>query len=68
MARTDPVLRARSRLANATKAGDPAAITTARRDLTTAKAERAIREALAAPHPPTPEQLGHLAALLVVKK
>lgn len=47
----DPVRKARSRLANASKRrnDDPAKITEARRDLHAAKLQRAIQEALAAP-------------------
>ncbi|WP_298992107.1 hypothetical protein [uncultured Pseudokineococcus sp.] len=63
---TDPVLAARSRVANLHRARerDPGAIAEAKRDLAAAQLERAIRTALAADLPPSPEQRDRLAALL----
>ena len=61
----DPVLSARSRLANAShRGGDPAAVIEARRDLTAAKLERHVREVVATAPPLTDEQRNRLAALL----
>lgn len=64
MPTVDPVIAARSALGNATIAGDPERIAAARRDLTAAKVERAVREAVAAAPPLTEEQKAKIAALL----
>lgn len=63
----DPVRVARGRLASVSRKsrGNPAAIPHARRALTVALLERAIREALAADPPPTADQRHELAALLM---
>lgn len=61
----DPVRVATSRLAIATRWGkDEDTLTAARRDLTEAKLERAIREAVASAPPLTPAQRDRLATLL----
>lgn len=61
---SDPVHHHRSRVAAAVRGRRPADADAARRDLTAALCERAIRQALTAEHPPTPEQRQYLAALL----
>lgn len=62
---SDAVRRARSNLANAHKRdADPVRITEARRALTAAKLERAIRETLAADPAITAERRAELAQLL----
>lgn len=61
----DPVRVARSRVAHATKKGDSVALHEARINLTDAKLERAIQEALAAAPPLTEERRQRLAALLL---
>ncbi|MFF3037573.1 hypothetical protein [Arthrobacter citreus] len=65
----DPVLAARSALGVAcrhTRSGgpDPQRVASARRNLSVARVERAIRQALADELPITPEQREQLAALL----
>lgn len=64
MPKTDPVLRARSRVGNAARAGDAERLADARRDLKTATVERAIQKALADAPRPSAEQRARLAALL----
>lgn len=59
----DSVYAARSAVAVAVRLGRDE--TTARRGLATAKLRRAIVEALASSHAPTPEQRAELAELLV---
>lgn len=61
----DPVRIARSKLANACRKDNPTAVAEARQLLTAAKAERAIREALAASPPITYARRAELAQLLV---
>lgn len=60
----DPVLVARARVANATRRGDATATAAARSELTAAKLERAINEALVATPPLNTEQHTRLASLL----
>lgn len=62
----DPVLSARSHIANASKpgTGNPAAVIEGRRELSAALLERAVRKALAAEPQITVEQLDRIAALL----
>lgn len=64
---TNPVLSARNRLVGLYRFGtpDPVALVAAQRNLTIAKAERAITEVLDAKPALTPEQLSALAAMLV---
>lgn len=67
MPTVDPVISARNRLAGlhvGKNKPDPETVADARRRLTEAKAERAIREAVAAAPPLTDEQRHRLAALL----
>lgn len=68
MATPDPVRSARSRLAYALRRdliqADPSRVPDLRRQLTAAKLERAIREAIAAAPPLTPQQRTELAAIL----
>lgn len=66
---TDPVLTARAALGVASRytakgAPDPDRVAAARRDLTAAKLERAIREAVASAPPLTSAQRDRLATLL----
>lgn len=61
----DPVRMAHSRVATASRKGaDPLALPVAKRDLTAAKLERAIREAIAAAPPLTDDQRTRLGRLL----
>lgn len=60
-----PVLKARSRLAIATRYGDSAAAHEARRDLAAAKIEAVIRKVTADSPALTGEQATHLAGLLL---
>lgn len=60
----DRVLQARSKLANATRAGEPKAVLTAKLDLKSAILERAIPKAVEEAPPLTHEQRDQLAALL----
>ncbi len=60
----DPVLSARSRLANAHQHLDAAAVAVAKRELIAANCEAAIKRALEAAPPLTAEQRARLAALL----
>lgn len=62
---SSPVLKARSRLAHASRYGTPRDAADARRDLTAAKLEQAIRSATADAPPLTTEQRDHLAALIL---
>ena len=64
MPTTDPVVLARNRLGGAVTAKDAEKIDYYRRALTYAKAERAIREAVAAAPPLSHAQKRDLAALL----
>lgn len=61
----DPVLLARSRIANSVRSGKPAEAEQARRELRIAKIERAIRQAVDAAPPLPDDQRARLAALLV---
>lgn len=61
----DPVRKARSRVALASRYGTRAEVTEARRELTAGKLERAIREALAANPGIAPKRRDELAKLLV---
>ncbi|PFG40604.1 hypothetical protein ATJ97_3135 [Georgenia soli] len=71
MPTTDPVVLARNKLSalhvgkKRGRVPDPVAVAEARRELTAAHVERAIRKALDAAPPLTPEQRGNLAALLM---
>lgn len=60
----DPVLQARAREGVAARRGDAEGVRSASRDLTEAKLERHIREAVAAAPPLTDAQRDRLAALL----
>lgn len=62
----DPVLTARGRLAVASRCDrdDPVTLAAARRELTAAKLERHVREAVAAAPPLTPEQRDRIASIL----
>ena len=64
----DPVHSARGRLAYSSRTDivqhDPNAVSNARRELTAAKLERSVREALAAAPPLTTEQRETIARLL----
>ena len=60
----NPVLAARSRMGVATRRGDAEGVRSARRDMTEAKVERCISEALASAPPLTTAQRYRLAALL----
>ena len=60
----DPVLQARARKGVAARRGDAEGVRSASRDLTAAKLERHIREAVAAAPPLTNDQRARLAALL----
>lgn len=62
---SSPVLKARSRLAHASRYGTPAEAADARRDLTAAKLEQEIRRTTADAPPLTAEQRDHLAALIL---
>jgi hypothetical protein len=66
MPSTDPVLIARNRLAglHVGRTPDPAAVREARQELTFAKVERSIAEALDVDPPLTTDQRSRLAALL----
>lgn len=61
----DPVLVARSHVANAVLKGDATAEYAGRQELAAAKLERAVREAIAAAPPLTAERKQYIAALLV---
>jgi ABC-type branched-subunit amino acid transport system substrate-binding protein len=63
-----PVQVATAAVARAARARDPEALADARRTLTAAMAEQAIRRALAAAPPLTDEQRERLAALLRAPK
>lgn len=67
MATTDPIMLARNRLAGLHNRPvlDHEAITEARRNLTYAKVERSVKEALAAEPAMTADQRAALVALLV---
>lgn len=58
------VLKARSNVGNATRAGDPIAVAEARRDLAAAKIEQYIARTIADAPALSPDQKAHLAALL----
>lgn len=61
----DPVLVARSRVARAVQRHDPADELAGRQELAAAKLERAVRAAIAAAPPLTPERKQELAMLLL---
>ena len=65
MPKTDPVLAARAALGVAARRKDSAGVNTARRQLATAKIERAIRDGLAGPLTITDFDRERLAALLL---
>jgi hypothetical protein len=62
---SDPVLVARSRVARAVQRQDAEDEYAGRQELAAAKLERAVREAIAAAPPLTPEKKQHIAMLLL---